>query len=125
MWYIYKYLLPGLGEESSVELPSSMHICDINHQNGKIYMWACVDDTSPKVMRKIMVVGTGWEIDNPGQLQFLRTVHMPNGCVYHVLAVHDEPAPKNTGNTLNVPNSDSTLILNADSTEDANAKDVA
>lgn len=112
MWYIYKYLLPGLGEESSVELPSKMHICDINHQDGKLYMWACVDTTSPTVIRKVMVLGTGWEIDNPGQLQFLRTVHIPNGYVYHVFAVHDEPEPKDDKNTLKSPSSESTLTLN-------------
>ena len=122
MWYIYKYLLPGFGEESSVELPSNMHICDVNHQDGKLYMWACVDTSSPIKMRKIMVIGTGWEIENPGQLQFLRTVHMPNGCICHVIAVHDDPSPDGPQNTLNVPDNDHVLELN---TETGNAKDVA
>jgi hypothetical protein len=122
MWYIYKYLMPGLGEALEVELPEKCHICDINHQDNKIYMWAVVNITSPLIKRKIITIGTGWEIDNPDCLQFLRTVHMPNGCVCHVLAVHDEPGTKIDETALNAHNSDSTLALNDG---EGNAKDVA
>jgi hypothetical protein len=104
--------MPGLGEELEVELPERFHICDIYHQDNKIYMWAVVDDTSPLVKRKIMTIGTGWEIECPQGLQFLRTVHMPNGCVCHVLAIHEVPGLKIDESALNVPNSDSTLTLN-------------
>lgn len=113
MYHIYKYELPSLGETCEIETPGKLNICDINWQlsaNGqhKIYMWACVDIMSPIVKRTISVVGTGWEIQDPEKKQFLRTVHMPNGCVCHVLAVH------NLENELFSENSDSTLTLNAE-----------
>lgn len=119
MWYIYKYLMPSLGEELELELPEKLHVCDFHHQGEQIYMWAVVDITSPLVKRKIMTIGTGWEIENPDRLQFLRTVHMPNGCVCHVLAVHESKGIKIDVNALKDQNSDSTLALNEEDSSDA------
>ncbi len=119
MWFIYKYLMPGLGEAFEIELPEKLHVCDFHHQDDKIYMWAVVDITSRLVKRKIMTIGTGWEIENPDRLQFLRTVHMPNGCVCHILAVHEELDPKIDENALKEPNSNSTLTLNEENSDAA------
>lgn len=112
MWYIYKYQLPRLGETAILEIPEKLNICDINIQGDNLFMWASVDITSPLVKRTITVIGTGWEIDNPDSIQFLRTVHWPDGCVWHVLAVHEVPHLKIDENALKDPNSDSTLALN-------------
>jgi hypothetical protein len=119
MWYIYKYLMPNLGEELVLELPEKLHVCDFHHQGDAIYMWAVVDTTSPLKKRKIMTIGTGWEIENPDSLQFLRTVHMPNGCVCHILAVHEEKVPEPQENALKDQNSDSTDTLKEDSSDAA------
>lgn len=90
MWIIYKYKLPSLGGELNIEIPEKGRICDINCQGEDIYMWCVVNTDSPMIKRKIVTIGTGWEISNPDNMMFLKTVHMPNGLVCHVMGIVDE-----------------------------------
>jgi hypothetical protein len=117
MWYIYKYLMPRLGEELELLVPSKMHVCDFHVQGNDAFMWAVVDTTSPLVKRKIIAIGTGWPIENPDDMQFLKTVHWPDGCVWHYLAGHDSKGSPITEIILNASNSDITHTLIEDTSD--------
>jgi len=91
--HVFKYALnfPGeAGQVVTIEMPVDCAICDINHQGDCIFIWAMVDIHAPREQYKFVVHGTGWKIDDAENLFFLKTVHMPNGLVFHVFAVEDE-----------------------------------
>lgn len=87
---ILKYPLPQIiGEIIEVEMPDRWAICDINHQGDELFLWANVDTDEPVTANKFIIYGTGWEIRDMENLSFLKTVHMPNGMVWHVFSPGD------------------------------------
>jgi len=84
---IYKYEIPVIGKAFELNLPIGHAICDINHQNDKLYMWIMVDPDQPKQPLKMMVVGTGWVMKDCSNMWFMKTIHMPNGLVWHLFGV--------------------------------------
>ena len=88
--HIFKYEIPLTDELIKIEMPEKSSICDINNQGDNLFLWAKVDIHAPLMTSKFKIFGTGHKIDNCEQLSFLKTVHMPNGLVWHVFAVKDE-----------------------------------
>lgn len=87
---ILKYEMPfplEAGDITEINLPKDYGICDINHQNGKIYLWVNCDERAPTTKLKFVIYGTGWEIEDLEDLSFLKTIHMPDGIVWHVFSV--------------------------------------
>lgn len=88
--HVFKYPINFQNETGKVielNLPNNFAICDINHQDDCIFLWAMVDVHAPLEPYQFVVHGTGWKIDDVENLFFLKTVHMPNGLVWHVFAV--------------------------------------
>lgn len=91
--HIFKYAInfpDEVGQVVEVLMPENFRICDVNHQEDCIFLWAIVDTHAELKPQKFIVYGTGWKIDDvsPGsQRFFLKTVHMPNGLVFHVFMV--------------------------------------
>lgn len=91
--HIFKYCISfphEPGKIIEIQMPSRLTICDINHQDDCIFLWAMVDKNAPLKTERFVVQGTGWKIDNIEILYFLKTVHMPNGLVWHIFRVRDE-----------------------------------
>lgn len=84
---IYKYEIPVIGEAFELDLPIGHAICDINQQNDKLYMWVLINPDAPKQSLKLMVVGTGWVMQDCFNMWFMKTVHMTNGLVWHLFEV--------------------------------------
>lgn len=87
---IYKYEIPVIGEVFEINLPLGYTICDINHQNDELFMWVLIELNVPKIPLKFMVIGTGKVIQDCSNMWFMKTIHMPNGLVWHVFAVIGE-----------------------------------
>lgn len=87
--HIFKYEIPITDDIFAMELPENYALCDINNQGDKIYMWCVVDIHTTIVKRYFKIVGTGHQITGIEHLYFLRTVHMPNGLVWHIFEVPD------------------------------------
>lgn len=90
--HVFKYPINFPNEAGKVielNLPNNFAICDINHQDDCIFLWAMVDIHAPLEPYQFVVHGTGWKIDDVENLFFLKTVHMPNGLVWHVFAVQE------------------------------------
>ena len=91
--HVFKYPInfpDEAGKVIEIQMPSKWAICDIHHQDDCIFLWAMVDVHAPLEKYKFVVHGTGWKIDDVENLYFLKTVHMPNGLVWHVFAVKEE-----------------------------------
>lgn len=84
---IYKYEIPVIGEAFELDLPIGHAICDINQQNDKLYLWVLINPDAPKQSLKLMVVGTGWVMQDCSNMWFMKTIHMPNGLVWHLFGV--------------------------------------
>lgn len=90
--HVFKYALPMNGSILELDLPDQCAICDVNQQDGGIYLWALIDTHAPLVKRKFVIYGTGWQIQDVENLFFLKTVFMPNGLVWHVFEVNEANA---------------------------------
>jgi hypothetical protein len=81
---IYKYLLQ---DTQNIELPKGARILSVGQQKNMIFIWAVIDPTQPKEIRRFHVFGTGHlvpeHIANCGY--FIGTVHLFDGAlVFHV-----------------------------------------
>ena len=88
--HIFKYEIPITDEVIVMELPENSALCDVNNQGDKIYMWFVVDVHVKLVKRYFKIIGTGHQITGIEGLCFLRTVHMPNGLVWHIFEVRGQ-----------------------------------
>jgi len=82
--HIFKYELPLIGEPFQVQLPDGYAICDIQAQGNVICLWAMIDSHAPFITETFQIYGTGWKIDDVHLKEFLKTVVMPDGLVWHV-----------------------------------------
>lgn len=85
--HVFKYEIPLTDELIEIEMPDNYAICDVNNQDDSIYIWAMVDIHAPLFKNKFKIFGTAHKIDDVEGLYFLKTVHMPNGLVWHVFAL--------------------------------------
>lgn len=81
---IYKYFLPLQDGLITVNLPKNSHICDINNQGDDICFWVALQEGAELEERYFRIYGTGHKIDNMDKLRFYKTLHMPNGLVWHI-----------------------------------------
>ena len=80
---IYKYVLSTV--QRSVSIPDKAKILSCQAQGFDICLWCEVDADEPIVLRYFEVIGTGWDLSEYSDaLNFLATVQLPNGLVYHV-----------------------------------------
>lgn len=89
---VLKYCIPfpiDVTNISEIEMPEGIRVCDVHHQGDYLYVWALTEVDAPLKTYRFVVYGTGWKIDNTEYLNFLKTVHMPNGLVWHVFWIKD------------------------------------
>lgn len=84
MKVIYKYFLPIQDGLITVRLPRDSHICDINNQGDDICFWVALWEGAQLEDRYFRIYGTGQHFENSGKLRFYKTLHMPNGLVWHI-----------------------------------------
>ncbi len=87
--HIFKYELPLIGEIMELKLPEGMAVCEVHHQENKIYLWGMVDIHAPLETRQFVIFGTGWQIQNVSEMFYLKTVFMPDGLVWHIFEVSE------------------------------------
>jgi hypothetical protein len=81
---VYKF---EIQPEHTLRLPKGSGILSVGVQGDKMFLWALVDPRNEVVSeeRRIEVYGTGHEIPNPGDLEFIGTLIMYGGfLVFHV-----------------------------------------
>ena len=87
---IYKYQLKETGLQTII-LPYDSRILSIQDQSGALTLWAMFDENikeNPEE-RLIFIAGTGHDFDmkSRGYLEFISTVQMSSGLVWHVFEV--------------------------------------
>lgn len=89
---IYKYGVPDDHFDGFLDIPSGAEILSTGVQVSEfggrrrhhVFIWALVDPDAPVVRRRIISAPTGYvDLDVAG-LDFIGTVQMPNGLVWHV-----------------------------------------
>lgn len=81
---IYKYKLE-LGEVDQITMPEKANILQIGAQHGSLWIWALVDTDNPDETRTFRLYGTGHEIEDLKNLQYIGTVSVMEGrLVLHV-----------------------------------------
>jgi len=88
---IYKFHLnPGT---NVVPMAKGATLLSVQMQNNLITVWALVDNPAAESMRHIMVLGTGWEVEDVESStiiasRFLGTVQLMGGArVFHVFDI--------------------------------------
>lgn len=88
---IFKYPLDV--NDNEIAMPIDSHILSVGEQDGRLFMWAMVNEESTAGIRKITVVGTGWELKNSmARRPFLGTVQV-GAYVWHVFDITAESVP--------------------------------
>lgn len=80
---IYKYAL-AYDDEQVLYLHRGASILTVQNQREELVLWADVDTSNDKVMRKIRILFTGFEIPSYLVLSFISTVQLSNGLVAHI-----------------------------------------
>ncbi|HID92537.1 MAG TPA: hypothetical protein EYP60_00440 [bacterium (Candidatus Stahlbacteria)] len=80
---IFKYKLK-LVDQQKVVLPAQYQMLSVQEQDGKLVLWAMVPMNTPDTSTQIRIIGTGNLIEGDPLLDFIDTVQMPNGLVWHV-----------------------------------------
>ncbi len=89
---IWKFPIPD-GFSLSIEMPAGAEILDIQVQHGAPVIWALVDTSAPRVLRRFEIVGTGWDLyewdlDETSATDHVGTYQMAGGdLVWHVFEV--------------------------------------
>lgn len=85
---IWKYPL-NIIDTQSVEIPANSRILSVQFQHEVLTVWAHVEASNPKVLRKIHIYGTGHPADSAEYLDFIGTAQQ-YGLVWHVFAERDK-----------------------------------
>ena len=86
MQTVYKYEMSPLIVQV-IEIPSGGVCRHVGEQNGNICLWVEVDTDRPMLDRTLRIVGTGHPLPKDEELDFLGTVPMANGLVFHIYEV--------------------------------------
>ena len=86
---IYKYELPQGGEKEYTG--SFNQFLKAGEQDGKLVLWAenFLDESEPVDTISFVVIGTGWnyiKTVSGSHLQYIDTVQMSDGLVWHIFA---------------------------------------
>lgn len=87
---IWKFVLNDIGI-NIIEMPAlEVEVLSAQLQDGKICLWAKVYPESSRGRFKFEVVGTGWMMDSEKKREYIDTVQLPNGLVFHVFELSEE-----------------------------------
>lgn len=87
---IWKYALP-IEYGAILSMPKGAVILTAQAQGGRPYIWAQVDDEAPEVYHKILVIGTGHELEGPTFGKYIGSIHLHDGqFVFHVFDMGEE-----------------------------------
>ena len=84
---VLKYPIPRPNSEfrSFILMPVDSVKLSVGVQDNELVLWALVDPMLPQYQKTLIVVNTGVEIRSMGKYaQFLGTVTMDNGIVWHI-----------------------------------------
>lgn len=84
MSVIYKYALPQ-EDEIRLEVPGLFKPLHVAEQNGQLCLWALTDPSTASQSRRILIYGTGHRVEPSAEFNYIGTVIMPNGLVWHVV----------------------------------------
>lgn len=84
---IYKYQISGEGNDC-LQLPDGYRILSAGEQDGQIFIWAIVNPDAPLMDARFRIYATGFDdipaFLNNGYLQYIDTVLMKSGLVWHI-----------------------------------------
>lgn len=84
MKVIYKYIIE-IEDEILLEIPQHAQILSIQTQKDKPCIWAVVETDNPIVKRNLKLIGTGHEIKNYMNCNFIGTFQVHDGAgVFHL-----------------------------------------
>ena len=85
---VLKFRIEPSHKAQLVSLPENAHITTAIAQGYDIVMYAVCPYSSRKEVRKVCLVGTGWDMPK-GNWSFVATVHIERlGEVYHLFQAH-------------------------------------
>jgi len=82
MQVIHKFPVK-IAREQSIELPAFSKILSVQLQNGSPCIWVFVDYTYRKIDKKILCIGTGHEFVQEIVMEFIGTIQLQDGTVWH------------------------------------------
>ncbi len=85
VWKFSIHVKDGLTEHITV--PAGTQFLSAGMQGGNVVLWGLCPQIDLRENREILVVGTGWEMPETGELKFIDTVQAANGLVWHVFEV--------------------------------------
>jgi hypothetical protein len=71
-----------------IDMPAGASILSCGEQDGELCVWALCDPDAPKVGRYVAAINTGRQMPSPTG-EFIGTVQMPNGIVWHLFESHE------------------------------------
>lgn len=80
---IWKYKLT-ITDEQTITMPPEAKVLSAHEQDGELCIWALVTPATAKSARTFLVIGTGNPCPPLTNCDFIGTVLMPNGLVWHV-----------------------------------------
>lgn len=80
---IYKYELKN-NTNQTFYWPSKNRILKVGEQFGKITLWVLQEDTYPSEYVTVVVIATGQEIEDSESLEYIDTILMNSGLVWHI-----------------------------------------
>ena len=86
---VFKYKIEVV-DRPTVDMPRNgkiLHVGEQGHDN-QLFVWALVNTEEPMVTRRFRIFGTGHPVEVDGRGQFIGTVQMKVGLVWHVFEEH-------------------------------------
>lgn len=80
-----------LGTRQDIILPRYSKFLHMDEQDGMIVLWYMVDLDKDRETESILIVGTGWELNDTMEdlsKSYLGSIQMKNGLVWHVFGEH-------------------------------------
>jgi hypothetical protein len=84
---VWKYELSPAKKRNTIEMPIGARVLTVQMQGDAVCIWAMVDPNAAKARRTFYIFGTGHEIDEPDELQYVGTFQPNEGgspLVFHV-----------------------------------------
>jgi len=84
---IHKFPLPAGTWEYEIQMPRNADILCVQMQREMPCIWAAVDDSARMESRRVVIVGTGWELPaDMGRSEYVGTFQTDVDYVWHVFA---------------------------------------
>lgn len=82
---VYKFPIGCIGVPVDVEMPEKSRWLTMQMQHGVPTLWALVDLFTPRVMKRVILIGTGHSYDRLGD--YIGTAQTDSGLVWHAFEV--------------------------------------